>query len=237
MSYSFFWISLHIVMIIGFTQRDQTISEGDVPISSSFVSLFIDVATHITSERTHTMIFRHLESSSTAIVLSNVIQSNPLLDAVFGNENNDPIEERVFLLPGESDIPSRVTEVKNDFYIEPRECYTIGIFPAGIGGVRELFTCNDGDDATDFFCYHTICITDDDGKLLAIITSESVDNDILQSHLFLNLFKHYTLLLRVRVQWRCVLMSLDLRSISLMKLSGCTSLMILTQSTSLLVPN
>ena len=155
-------------MIIGFTSRSQTVSESDAPPGSDFNELTIDVATERISERIHVIVFRHLESASTAIVQSNVIQRDPLFDALFSNEDNDPLEESFPLLPGESEIPSRVTEVLNDFCPEDDECYTIGIFPADITGVRELFTCNDDDDMADgFFCLHTICILDDDGRLVA----------------------------------------------------------------------
>ena len=155
-------------MIIGFTSRSQTVSEGDAPLGSDFNTVVIDVATKRISERIHVIVFRHLESASTAIVQSNVIVRDPLFDALFGNEDNDPLEESFPLLPGESEIPSRVTEVLNDFRPEDDECYTIGIFPADITGARELFTCNDDDDMADgFFCLHTICILDDDGRLVA----------------------------------------------------------------------
>ena len=155
-------------MIIGFTSRSQTVSEGDAPLGSDFNRLMIDVATERTSERIHIIVFRHLESASTAIVQSNVIQRNPLCDAIFGNEDNDPLEERFPLLPGESDIPSRVTEVLNDFLAEDDECYTIGIFTTDQTGGRKLFDCNDDADMADnYFCLHTICITNDDGRFMA----------------------------------------------------------------------
>ena len=155
-------------MIIGFTTRSQTVSEGDAPPGSDFNVLTIDLATKRISERIHTILFRHLESASTAIVQSNVTQHYPFFDALFSNEENDPLEESFTLQPGQSVIPSRVTSVKNDFRPEDDECYTIGIFTTDITSAREVFTCNDDDDmADDFFCLHTICITNDDGKLVA----------------------------------------------------------------------
>ena len=155
-------------MIIGFTSRSQTVSEGDAPPGSDFNRLTIGVGTERTSERFHTIVFRHLESASTAIVQSNVRQRNPLFDALFGNEDNDPLEERFPLPPGESVIPSLVTSVRNDFRHEDDECYTIGMFTTDQMGGKELFSCNDDDDMADnFFCLHTICITNDDGKFIA----------------------------------------------------------------------
>ena len=158
------------VMIIGFTSRSQTVSEGDAPPGSDFNVLTIDVATERTSERTLTIGFRHYESASTAIVQSNVIQRDPLFDALFGNEDNDPLEERFVLEPGSDVIPSRVTSVKNDFRPEYDECYTIIIIVIFAAGSYHAypFTCNDDYYMADnFFCRHTICITNDDGRLVA----------------------------------------------------------------------
>ena len=53
--------------------------------------------------------------------------------------------------------------IRNDFFIEEEECFTIGIFNQEVPGGLQ-FTCSDGIDATNFFCEHTICIEDDDGK-------------------------------------------------------------------------
>ena len=88
-------------MIIGFTSRSQTVSEGAFLLGYDLNRLTIDVATERISERVHTIIFRHLESASTAIVQSSVIQRDPLFDAIFGNEDNDPLEERFPLPPGD----------------------------------------------------------------------------------------------------------------------------------------
>ena len=158
-------LSLSIGMIIGFTSRSRTVSEGDAPPGSEFNRLMIDVATERISERVYTIRVRHLESASTAIVQSNVIQRDPLFDVLFGNEDNDPLEERLILQPGLDVIPL-VTFIRNDFRVENDECYTIGILATDIPGARDLLSCNDDEDRTDnFFCLHTICITNDDGRL------------------------------------------------------------------------
>ena len=154
-------------MIIGFTSRSQTVSEGDAPFGFDFNRLTINVVTERTSERNHTIVFRHLKSASAAIVQSNIIQRDPLFDALFGNEDNDPIEETFPLKPGSDVIPPLVTSVRNDFRPENDECYTIGIFTTDVRGARELHTCNNDDMADNFFCLHTICITNDDGRFVA----------------------------------------------------------------------
>ena len=213
-----------LAMTIGFTSRSQTVSEGDAPPGSDFNRLTIDVATERTSERVHTIVFRHLESRSTAIVQSNFIQHDPLFDALFGNDDNHPIEERFTLQPGSDVIPSRVTSVRNDFRPEEEECYTICIFTT--------VSCNDDDDMADnFFCLHTICITNDDGRFDKIHFSFLYPFVFSQNRLLLHLCKQRTLLLRVRVQWRCVLISLVLLWTSLKKLFVYVSSMMRVQST------
>ena len=218
-------------MIIGFTTRSQTVSEGDAPPGLDFNNLTIDVATERTSERSHTIAFRHLERRSTAIVESNVLQRNPLFDVLFSNASNDPPEESFTLQPGQSAIPSLITLVLNDFRPEDEECYTIGTFTAEIIGARELlFSCNDDEDmAENFFCLHTVCITNDDG-IYYIAYNVIVLNgfSLFQNHLLLHLYKQHTPLLRVRVQWRCVLISLVLWT-SLKKLFVYVSLMMRVQ--------
>ena len=52
---------------------------------------------------------------------------------------------------------------------ENEECYAIQISPIDIPGLRELFMCDFVDKSStppmSFFCEHTICIANDDGKL------------------------------------------------------------------------
>ena len=55
--------------------------------------------------------------------------------------------------------------IRNDIIPEEIECYTIRIFPVDVPGRCELFTCNEDNAGADsYFCEHTICIEDDDGK-------------------------------------------------------------------------
>ena len=160
-----------IVMIIGFNQRGQNVSEN-----AGYLS--IDVSTNRTSERNHTIEFRYQESSNTAIVETFTTQNNPLYDALFGNGTDTdtaPDESIVvthILHPGNSIIPSLMTMIQNDSRPENQECYTISIITRDIKGVRELFMCNkDERNPTDFFCDHTICIDDDDGQFTSMWVS------------------------------------------------------------------
>ena len=153
-------------MIIGFTERIRTVSEGQ----ESAVDLFqlqIIVSSLRSAERVHPMLFRIVESRTNATVETLIPASN-VFDATFGSRANPdyPIAETMNLLPGKRTVsPPLVTAIRNDIIPEEIESYTIRIFPVDIPGRREQFTCNeDSEGADSYFCEHTICIEDDDGK-------------------------------------------------------------------------
>ena len=153
-------------MIFGFNIRRQTVKENAQPGEDIFL-LPIPLDTLRTAEREHPMIFRLQEASSSAIVepIGDVV--NPLYDVIFGTRNNigDPIEEFFILDALEATIPSLTTFIRNDLRPEDEECFTIRVFPVDVPGRRELFTCNEDDSGEDnYFCQHTICIEDDDGR-------------------------------------------------------------------------
>ena len=152
-------------MVIGFTQRIRTVSEGQEGAVDLF-PLWINVHSFRISERRHPMDFR-LQSSTNATV-ETLVPASIIYDATFGRRwnLNDPIEESRVLLLGERTVsPLLLTVIRNDFIPEEIECYTIHIFPVDVAGRHELFTCNeDNVGAGSYFCEHTICIEDDDGK-------------------------------------------------------------------------
>ena len=156
-------------MVIGFTERRRTVSEGLVPGVDEF-SLEINVVNLTKSETEHIILYRLL-SSGTATVVSFGFFGDLDFDARFGAEG-DPIEFIYVLLPG-SMISPLVTRIRNDFLIEAEECYSIRIFPILIPGLREFFMCDFVDTSStppmSFFCEHTICIEDDDGKNLYVL--------------------------------------------------------------------
>ena len=153
-------------MIIGFTERIRTVSEGHYGVVDIF-QLQINVSSLRTSEREHPVVFRILESSTNATVETRT-PSSIIYDATFGQRGNldDPIELVLDLLPGQrSFFQLPLTDIRNDLIPEEKECFTIGIFPIDVPGRRELFACNeDSVGADSYFCEHTICIEDDDGK-------------------------------------------------------------------------
>ena len=132
----------------------------------------IEVATVRTAEREHPMNFRLQVSSSSAIVEPIGAVANPLYDATFGSRHNidDPIEVYFVLEALQDTIPPLTTFIINDRRPEDKkECFTIRIFPGDFIGRRELFACNEDDSGADnYFCQHTICIEDDDGRFAII---------------------------------------------------------------------
>ena len=148
-------------MVIGFTERRQTVSEGLVPTDE--FPLEFDVAILRVSEREHRILYRVL-SSGTARVVSYTFFDSLDFDARLGIIQADPIEQMDILLPGRDSILPLKTAIRNDFVPEDEECFSIQISPVDIPGLRELFMCDYSDDSRNIFCVHTICIENDDGR-------------------------------------------------------------------------
>ena len=156
-------------MVIGFTQRRRTVSESQAAQGADGFTLVIGIVSQRTSEQEYRVLFRVEEGSGSAIVEANFIQFDPNFDARFGSreEESDPIVDARDLVAGNLELRTPLTTfVRNDFLAEDEECYTIGIQSPDVIGVRDIFECYDDDfpNATSFFCLHTICIEDDDGK-------------------------------------------------------------------------
>ena len=152
-------------MIIGFTKRIKTVSEGEVPGVDLF-EVEVNVASLRTAEREHPMVFR-LKESSTNATIETFGASSPVFDATFGLRvsPDGPIQESRDLIPGLLTVIPLITAIRNDFVPEDRECFSLRIFPVDVAGRREQFECNeDGIGADNYFCEHTICIEDDDGQ-------------------------------------------------------------------------
>ena len=155
-------------MVIGFTEERQCIPEDLIPGVDSFL-VSIDLATLRVSERVHGMLFRLLASGAATVVSFASFFATDF-DARFGGMEGDPIEELDFLEPGEDTVASRRTQIINDFIPEDEECFTIRISPIDVPGLKFIFMCDFVDMSTtpptNYFCDHTICIKDDDGKII-----------------------------------------------------------------------
>ena len=152
-------------MAIGFTQRIRTVSKGAVP-GVDFFQLQINVSSLRPAETRHPMEFHIMESRTNATVETLTAASN-VFDAAFGHRDkpNDHLHEHRDLPLGERTVSPLQIAIRNDLISEETECFTIGIFPVDVPGRKELFTCyEDSAGADSYFCDHTICIEDDDGR-------------------------------------------------------------------------
>ena len=155
-------------MVIGFTEERQCIPEDLIPGVDSF-PVFIELATLRVSEKAYGMLFRLLASGAATVVSFASFFATDF-DARFGGEEADPIIEIDFLDPGEDTVRPRRTLIINDFIPEIEECFTIQISSIDVPGFKELFMCDFVDMSTtpptNYLCEHTICIKDDDGKII-----------------------------------------------------------------------
>ena len=154
-------------MIIGFSQRRQTVSESDAPEGADSFSVTLDVHSLRFSETEYEILFRALENSNASVEAFNV-QFQLQFDALFGNTKSPeaPIIDSRRLSSGNLRLSNTLTTmIVNDFVSEdPLKCLTVRILSPDVVGDRKIFTCNEDIDAQpDFFCLHTICIEDDDG--------------------------------------------------------------------------
>lgn len=157
-------------MVIGFTERMQRVSEGDGPEGADSFPLQIDVHSLRLSEIEYEVQFRVLENSNASVEAVNQ-QFSVRFDVQFGNRDSEqnPIVDSRFLFVGNLELGSPlIALIINDFVPEDLiECFTIRIVSPDVVGDRDIFTCNEEPTAEDYFCLHTVCIIDDDGKLFA----------------------------------------------------------------------
>ena len=157
-------------MIIGFTQRKQTVSEADrpSPLQLSF-DITVDVMSMIVSEIDYIVFF--VAPASNVGRTANVGDTQPINildhDALFGkfSATAGDLEDFRLLKNGSTVLNNPLTlTIVNDFNPEPIKCFTIDIASPDVTGDRDIYECFGDDDNSDsFFCLHQICINDDDG--------------------------------------------------------------------------
>ena len=159
--YAFFFLLLP-EMFIGFTKRIQSVSEGEVQ-PEEYIPITVNVSTNRMSEINYNVYFQYQDVTSSAIV--EPLSSNESIeyDALFGErlDLNEPILELQEIKAGQTSTSIQLL-IFNDLIPEEEECFTLRILPVDVVGLRNLPECNENGDS--FFCEHTICIIDDDGK-------------------------------------------------------------------------
>ena len=153
-----------VAMILGFSERTWTVSEGDTLISGDDqFSIDIIITSMRTSEIAYTVGIRSVIEGQPIIEPSDNVQ-NPMFDGFFGTREANTINNLVHsdLLRVNTSIlpPLRVT-VRDDVMLEEEECFELSIFQVDPEEMTENFVCNLAGD--EFLCEHTFCIADDDG--------------------------------------------------------------------------
>ena len=124
-------------MVIGFTSRSQTVSEGD-SLGADLFPITINITANRISERVHLFFLRYQEVTSSATVSSFDGFSDGFSDALFGKrEVGELLKLKTGLPPGETSTSYEVF-IYNDFIPEEQECFSIRIIPVDVVGRREL---------------------------------------------------------------------------------------------------
>ena len=134
-------------------------SEGEAQ-PEEFISITVNVSKNRISEINYTVYIQYQDVISRAIV--EPLSSNDVeYDALFGErlDSNKPIEELQEIRPGQNSTSIHL-KILNDLIPEEEECFTLRILLEYVL-FGDLPECNENG---DFFCEHTICIIDDDGK-------------------------------------------------------------------------
>ena len=145
-------------MTIGFTEKSRTISEFQR--YYELEDFHIGLESERISERPYTVTLQIYDSNNVHIAA--IEERNiSMFDALFGERlvAGDPLQEIVQLPAGEDSI-AVIIFIVDDLIAEGEECFSISI-----NNIEDDFRCNDGQDATNYFCTQTICIYDDDGML------------------------------------------------------------------------
>ena len=158
-----------IDMVIGFSQRSQTVSESQAPPNSDRFDTSLDMRAMIISEKEFIVNFNLLSASTnTEVQAANQVLKSP--DALFGTRESATAEisdtRTLNVLETIVGTPTPLfATIIDDFRPEGEESFTIEIrIPDS--DYRDYFEC--GKDAaipppTGFFCRHTVYIVDDDG--------------------------------------------------------------------------
>ena len=159
-----------IGMVIGFTQRTQTVSESQAPPNSDHFDIPLDVHARISEKELGVFTFIVLLSNA-VVQPTNMILNTP--DALFGTriDADFDITFTSSLTPFKATLRTPLFAVIiDDFLPEAEEFFEIGIvFPDS--NDRDTISCTTEEEVPPpggFFCRHTIFIVDNDGQLIIV---------------------------------------------------------------------
>ena len=157
-----------IVMVIGFTQRTQTVSESQAPENSDRFNTLLDVRAMIISEKEFIVNFNVL-SGDAEVQAPNLILNPP--DALFGTRDDadaDIMDTRNLVLLNDILETPLMATIIDDFRPEDEEYFEIEIVIPDADD-RDNFECRkDAENSDSFFCRHRVFIVDDDGQLIIV---------------------------------------------------------------------
>ena len=150
---------------IGFAERCQTVSESEAPSGDDGYYITARINSAGSERRDYPVRIRVTSPINTTVEGIN-IQFDPLFDVLFGSRLNID-----YPITYDLDVPRDVYStsvsafIRQDFTPEGLECFTLRISAPDAPGFRDISSCNeDSTNPADYFCQHTICIQDDDGK-------------------------------------------------------------------------
>ena len=159
-----------IEMVIGFTQRTQTVSESQAPETTDRFDIPLDVHARKISEKEFVINFIVLLGNA-VVQPTNMILNTP--DALFGTRNDAGFDitftSSLTLLKATLRTPPFAVII-DDFLPEAEEFFEIGIVLPDSED-RDNFECTREEEVPPpggFFCRHTIFIVDNDGQLIIV---------------------------------------------------------------------
>ena len=155
-------------MVIGFTQRTQTVSESQAPENSDRFQVPLDVRARNISEKNFVVNFTVLLGDA-EVQPTNMILKPP--DALFGIRDNADADikfsRNLTLLKTTLTTPLFAVII-DDFRSEGMEFFEIAIVIPDADD-RDNFVCREDTENSDsFFCRHRVFIVDDDGQLIIV---------------------------------------------------------------------
>ena len=152
-------------MTIGFTSNFTRISEAQGTLTGQEeFPIELLITSPITSEISYSVPARVQEMRNATIIASNELGIINPFDVAFGSRRDGVIQRLTILVSGQVRITLLPT-ISNDINPEDNnKCFTLQIDKPDVGGVRVIFECDAVVDGTRYYCFHTICIDDDDGE-------------------------------------------------------------------------
>ena len=118
-------------MILGFGKRRQTVSEAEAPFGEELINVEVLITSLRRSEIAYPVGVRSVIEGQPIIEPSGAIL-NPMLDGLFGNREEDTINNLLFmevLIVNTTMLPALQVTIRDNLLPEDEECFDLSIFP------------------------------------------------------------------------------------------------------------